>query len=68
MSTEYDERTKNYSKLSYGSYIVEMVDYEGLEAEVRKLNIMPLPLRVFMLSNSKRVINNFIHTNNGFCP
>ena len=37
-----------------------------LEDEVEKLNTMPLHLGAFVLSNSKRIMNNFIHTNNGF--
>ena len=38
----------------------------GLEVEVKKLNTMPLHLGAFVLSNSKRIMNNFIHAINGF--
>ena len=43
-----------------------MIDDAGLEDEVKKLNTMPLHLGAFVLSNSKRIMNNFIHPNNGF--
>ena len=43
-----------------------MIDDAGLEVEVKKLNTMPLHLGAFVLSNSKRIMNNFIHTINGF--
>ena len=37
-----------------------------MEDEVKKLKTMPLHLGAFVLSNSKRVMNNFIHAINGF--
>ena len=43
-----------------------MIDDKGLEDEVKKLNTMPLHLGAFVLSNSKRIMNNFIHAINGF--
>ena len=43
-----------------------MIDDAGLEDEVKKLNTMPLHLGAFVLSNSKRIMNNFIHAINGF--
>ena len=66
MMTEYDERVKDYWKISGINYIVKMIDDRGLEDEVKKLNTMPLHLGAFVLSNSKRIMNNFIHANNGF--
>ena len=66
MCTEYDERVKDYWKLSHGNYIVKMVQDEGLEDQVKKLNTMPLHLGAFVLSNSRRIMNNFIHANNRF--
>ena len=59
MSTEYDERVKNYRKLSNGKFFVKMVVDEGLEDGVRKLNRKPFPIRAFILSISKRAMNNF---------
>ena len=43
-----------------------MNDDAGLEDEVKKINTMPLPLGAFVLSNSKRIMNNFIHAVDGF--
>ena len=43
-----------------------MIDDAGLEDEVKKLNNMPLHLGTFVLSNSKRIMNNFIHAISGF--
>ena len=66
MMTEYDEIVLDYRKLTYGSYIVKMKDDEGLQDEVKKVNTLPLQLAVFTLSNSKRIMINFIHANDGF--
>ena len=66
MQTEYDERVKDYWRISGINYIVKMIDDAGLEDEVKKLNTMPLHLGAFVLSNSKRIMNNFIHAINGF--
>ena len=66
MHTEYDERIKDYWKISNINYIVKMIDDQGLEDEVKKLNTMPLHLGAFILSNSKRIVNNFIHAIDGF--
>ena len=63
---EYDERVLDYQKINYGNYIVKMKDDEGLEDEVKKANTLPLQLAVFILSNSKRIMNNFIHAIVGF--
>ena len=66
MMTEYDERVKDYWKISGINYIVKMIGDAGLEDEVKKLQTMPLHLRAFVLSDSKRIMNNFIHAINGF--
>ena len=66
MMTEYDERVKNYWKISGNNCIVKLIDDAGLEDEVKKLNTMPLHLGAFVLSNSKRIMNHFIHAVNGF--
>ena len=66
LMSEYDERVKEYWKISGINYIVKMIDDAGLEDEVKKLNTMPLHLGVFVLSNSKRIMNNFIHAIVGF--
>ena len=66
MMSEYDERVKDYWKISDFIYIVKMIDEVGLEDEVKKLNNMPLHLGAFVLSNSKRIMNKFIHAIIGF--
>ena len=66
MMSEYDERVKDCWKLSGFNYIVKMIGDAGLEDEIKKLNTMPLHLGAFVLSNSKRIMNNFIHAINGF--
>ena len=66
MMTEYDERVKDFWKISGINYIVKMIDDAGLEDEVKKLSTTPLHLGAFVLSNSKRIMNNFIHAINGF--
>ena len=38
-----------------------MIVDKGLEYEVKKLITKPLHLGAFVLSNSKRIVNNFIH-------
>ena len=66
MQTKYDERVLNYQKIIYGNYIVRLRDDEGLQDEVKKVNTMLLHLGAFVLTNSKRNLNNFIHANGGF--
>ena len=64
--TEYDERVLDYQKINHGNYVVKLTDDEGLEDEVKKVNTIPLHLAVFILSDSKRIRNNFIHAIDGF--
>ena len=66
MMTEHAERVLDYQKINYGNYIVKMKNDEGLEDHVKKINTMPLHLDAFVLSNSKRMMNNFIHAIEGF--
>ena len=66
MMGEYDERVLDYRKIHFRNYIVKMRDDAGLEDEVKKVNTMPLQLGAFVLSNSKRLLKNFIHAIDGF--
>ena len=66
MMSEYDERVKDYWKITGINYIVKMIDDAGLIDEVKKLNTMPLHLGAFVLSNSKRSMDNFVHAIDGF--
>ena len=45
---------------------MKLKEEEGLEYEGKKGNTMPLHLGAFVLSNSKRIMNNYIHTIDGF--
>ena len=53
MISEYDERVKDYWRISHGDHSVKMTDDTGLEDEVKILNTMPLHIGSFALSNSK---------------
>ena len=64
--TEYDESVLDYQKINHGNYIVKLKDDDGLEDEVKNVNALPLQLAVFILSNGKRIMNNFIHAIDGF--
>ena len=66
MQSDYDERLEDYWKISGINNIVKMIDDAGLEDEVKKLNTMPLHLGAFVLSNSKRFLNNFKQSIIGF--
>ena len=43
-----------------------MKDDEGLQDEVKTVNTLPLDLAVFIVSNSEKNMNNFIHAIDGF--
>ena len=66
MMTEYDERVLDYQKISHGIYIVKMKDDVGLQDDFKKVNTLPLQMGSFVLSNSRKIMNIFIHANNGF--
>ena len=66
MMTEYDERVLDYQKIKYRNYIVKLKDDEGLEGEVKKFTTLPLQLALFILSNSRRFLNSFVHAIDGF--
>ena len=66
MLKEYDERVLDYQKINYGNYFVKMIVDEVLQDEVKKVNTMPLHLGVFVLSNSKRILNKITHAIGGF--
>ena len=59
-------KKKDYWKMCFGNYIVKMADDAGLEDENKKINTEPLHSVAFVLSNSKGIMNNFIHVINGF--
>ena len=66
MMAEFDEKVLDYQKKNYGKYFVKLKDDEGLQDEVKEVNTMPLQLGASVLSNSKQIMNNFIHAIGGF--
>ena len=66
MKTEFDERVKDYWRLANGNYIVKLSLDEGADSELEQKNTMPSQLAAFILSNSKRIMNNFINVIDGF--
>ena len=66
MKTEFDENVLDYWKLPNGNYIVKMKKDDGLDDDCDIKNTLPAVLGAFTLSNSKRIMNNFIREINGF--
>ena len=66
METEYDENVFDCWKLPNGNYIVKVKKDDGLESDNDVKNTIPSHLGAFILSNSKRIMNNFIREINGF--
>ena len=66
METEYDENVLDYWKLPNGNYIVKLKKDDGLEGDNDVKNTLPSHLGAFILSNSKRIMNNFVREINAF--
>ena len=66
MQTEFDENVLDYWKLPIGNFIVKMKKDDGLDDDCDIKNTLPAVLGAFILSNSKRIMNNFIREINGF--
>ena len=66
METEFDENELDYWKLPNGNYIVKFKKDDGLDGDNDVKDTMPSRLGVFILSNSKRIMNKFIKEINGF--
>ena len=66
MKTKFDDRVKDYWKLANGNYIVKLSLDEGIDKEIEDKNTMPSQLGCFILSNSKRIMNNFVRIIDGF--
>ena len=45
---------------------MKLKDDEGLDDEIKKVNTLPLQLAVFMSSNSKKIMNNFVDAIDGY--
>jgi hypothetical protein len=63
---KFDERVVDYSRLPCGKYIVELKEEDGVDVEEDKKGFTPSHLGVFILSYSKRIMNNFIRAIDGF--
>ena len=66
METEYDENVLDYWRLPNGNYIVKIKKDDGSEGDNDVKNTLPSHLGAFILSNSKRIMNDFIREINGF--
>ena len=66
MKTEYDENVLDYWKLPNGNYIVKLKKGDGLDDDCDIKNTLPAHLGAFILSNSKRIMKDFIRELNGF--
>ena len=66
METEYDENVLDHWKLPNGNYIVKLKKDDGLEGDNDVKNTLPSHLGAFILSISKRIMNNFIREITGF--
>ena len=60
METECDENVLDYWKLPNGNYIVKLKKDDGLEGDNDVKNTLPSHLGAFILSNSKRIMNNLL--------
>ena len=63
---EYNDNVLDYGRLLNGNYIVELKKDGGLDGDNDVKNTLPSHLGAFILSNSKRNMNNFIRGINGF--
>ena len=66
MKAEFDENVLEYWKLPNGNYFVKMKKDDGLDDDCDIKNTLPAVSGAFILSNSKRIMNNFIREINGF--
>ena len=66
METEYDENVLDYWKLPKGKYKVKLKKDDSLDGDNDVKNTLPSHLGAFIVSNSKRNMNNFIREINGF--
>ena len=68
METEYDDRVKEYIPLKNGNYLVNVEDHNGVEDHgvSKKINSQPFQFGSFILSHSKRLMNDVILALDGF--
>jgi hypothetical protein len=64
---KFDERVADYSELACGKYIVELSEEEGVDVDDEEgTAATPSHFGVFILSYSKKIMNNFIRVIDGF--
>ena len=66
MKTEVDENVLGYWKIPNENFIVKMKKDDRLDDDCDNKNTIPAPLGAFILSNSKRILNNSIRELDGF--
>ena len=66
METKYDENVLDYWKLPNGNSTVTFKKADGFYGDNHMKNTLPSHLCAFLLSNSKRLMNNFIREIKGF--
>ena len=66
MKTDFDESVLDYWRLQNGKYFVKMKKDDGLDDDCDNKSTLPAVLGAFILSYSKRIMNNFIGVINGF--
>ncbi|ESO99376.1 hypothetical protein LOTGIDRAFT_158463 [Lottia gigantea] len=68
LQANFDSRVKTYEKINDTQYIVETeIEEKEITTEDRKsTRLTPSHLGSFVLSHSKKIMNNFIHVINGF--
>ena len=66
MEAEYDDNKLDFCRLPNENYIVELERDDGLEGDNDVNNALPSHLGAFILSNTKRIMNDFIREENGF--
>ena len=66
MITEYDDIVLDYWNLPNGNSTVKLKKDVGSDGDNDVKKTLPSHLGAFILSNSKRIVNNFIREINGF--
>ncbi|ESO87076.1 hypothetical protein LOTGIDRAFT_154566 [Lottia gigantea] len=67
LKAKFDSHAKNYEKMNETQYIVEIEEEEKEISETKSTTrLTPSHLGSFVLSHSKKIMNNFIHVIDGF--
>ncbi|ESO99333.1 hypothetical protein LOTGIDRAFT_158419 [Lottia gigantea] len=66
LKANYDSHVKSYEKVNDSQYIVEINEEEKEFIPPKSTRLTPSHLGSFVLSHSKKIMNNFIHVIDGF--